>query len=52
MRPGHRGSLIDRSEKIGNLDIERSRELHDRGQGRATLASEDLREVPFREVGL
>jgi len=39
-------------KKIRDLHIESSGEFHDCGQRGAAFAAEDLREVPFREVGL
>jgi hypothetical protein len=41
----------DLFEEVGDLNVERSGELHDRRQRGAALAAQNLRQVPFREVG-
>ena len=40
------------SKEIDDLNVEGSGEFHDRRQGRAPLAAENLRQVTFREVRL
>jgi hypothetical protein len=40
------------SKEIGDLNVKSSGKFDDRRQGRAALAAENLRQVPFREIGL
>lgn len=43
--------LLVSSEQIADLNIQRAGEFHDRRQGGAAPAAQDLRQMPFREVG-
>jgi len=51
-RDFHGGGLLRLYEKIRNLDVEGSGQFHDRREGRAAFAAENLRQVPFREIRL
>ena len=46
----HSRLLLPR-EEIGDLNVEGSGEFHYRRQRGAALAAENLRQVPFREIG-
>lgn len=45
------GRGFDSIEKISDLNVQNLGQFNDRGQGRAALAAEDLRQVPLGEVG-